>query len=138
MLPGGGVALLRARPAVESLAKSLEGDERLGAQVVSRALELPLRIIARNAGYEPGLVVRKVLSTRANEGFDALRGEYVDMVEAGIIDPTKVVRCALQNAASVAALLLSTDCLIADIPEKRDDDHVGHQHGGGPMGGMDF
>ena len=138
ILPGGGVALLRARPAVETLAKSLEGDEQLGAQVVSRALELPLRIIAKNAGYEPGLVVRKVLSTKASEGFDALRGEYVDMVEAGIIDPAKVVRCALQNASSVAALLLSTDCLIADIPEKKDDDHAGHQHGGGPMGGMDF
>ena len=137
VLPGGGVALLRARSVVDKLAGTLEGDEKLGAEVVSRALELPLRVIAKNAGYEPGLVVRKVLAAKASEGFDALKGEYVDMIEAGIIDPAKVVRCALQNAASVAAMLLSTDCLIADIPEKKDDDHAGHQHGG-PMGGMDF
>ncbi len=143
ILPGGGVALLRARAAVDALAKGLSGDELLGAQVVSKALELPLRIIARNAGYEPGLVVRKVLAAKATEGFDASRGEYVDMVEAGIIDPAKVVRCALQNAASVAAMLLSTDCLIADLPEKKDEGgHAGHGHGSmggmGGMGGMDF
>jgi len=132
VLPGGGVALLRARPAVETLAKSLEGDEQLGAQVVSRALELPLRIIAKNAGYEPGLVVRKVLSTKASEGFDALRGEYVDMVEAGIIDPAKVVRCALQDAGSVAALLITTEAMIADTPQNSPPAMPG---GMGGMGG---
>ena len=137
ILPGGGVALLRCQGTVENVGKSLSGDEALGAQIVGRALELPLRVIAKNAGYEPGLVVRKVATGKANAGFDAATGEYVDMVEAGIIDPAKVVRSALQNAASVAGMLLSTDCLIADKPEKKDE-HEGHAHGGGgmDMGGM--
>jgi len=135
VLPGGGVALLRSQPAIRALEKTLAGDEALGAQIVHKALELPLRIIAKNAGYEPGIVVRNVVAGKANAGFDAAKGEYVDMVEAGIIDPAKVVRCALQNASSVAGMLLSTDCLIADLPEKRDE-HEGHGHGMPDMGGM--
>ncbi len=137
ILPGGGVALLRARPAVEKLVKSLAGDEALGAQLVLRAIEMPTRLIAKNAGYEPGIVIRNVSAAKADDGFDASRGEYVDMIEAGIIDPAKVVRCALQNAASVAGMLLSTDCLVAEIPEKKDegeDAHAGHGHHPGGMG----
>jgi chaperonin GroEL len=136
ILPGGGVALVRARAAVEKLHKQLEGDEALGAQVVLKALELPMRVIARNAGFEPGLVVKKVGSAKVDTGFNAATGEYVDMYEAGIIDPLKVVRCALQNAASVAVMLLSTDCLVANLPEKEEDAHAGHAHGMGGMGGM--
>jgi len=137
ILPGGGVALLRAAAAVRKLAGTLEGDEALGAGLVVRALEQPLRVIARNAGFQPGLVVRRVSAARADEGFDAAAGSYVNMIEAGIIDPAKVVRCALQNAASVAAMLLSTDCLVADLPEPKEaDEHAGHHHGG--PGGMDM
>ena len=118
IVPGGGVALLRASTKIETL--KLEGDEKVGANIVRRALEEPIRQIVENAGLEGSVIVEKVKAEKvANRGFDAESLEYVDMIEAGIIDPTKVERVALQNAASVASLLLTTEALIADLPEEK-------------------
>jgi len=118
IVPGGGVALLRAAKALDTL--KLEGDEKVGAQIVRRALEEPIRQIVENAGLEGSVVVEKVKSDATpTRGFDAETMEYVDMLQAGIIDPTKVERVALQNAASVASLLLSTEALITDLPEEK-------------------
>jgi chaperonin GroEL len=118
IVPGGGVALLRASKAIDSL--KLEGDERVGAQIVKRALEEPIRNIVENAGLEGSVIVEKVKAeTVATRGFDAESLQYVDMISAGIIDPTKVERVALQNAASVASLLLTTEALITDLPEDK-------------------
>jgi chaperonin GroEL len=120
IVPGGGVSLLRASRAVEPLTKKLEGDERVGAMIVRRALEEPIRQIVENAGLEGSVIVEKVKAeTVPTRGFDADTNEYVDMVQAGIIDPTKVERVALQNAASIASLLLTTEALITDIPEEK-------------------
>ncbi len=117
IVPGGGVALLRAAKAIDAL--KLEGDEKVGAQIVRRALEEPIRQIVENAGLEGSVVVEKVKAeTVANRGFDAESLQYVDMFQAGIIDPTKVERVALQNAASIASLLLTTEALVTDIPEE--------------------
>ena len=117
IVPGGGVALLRAAKAIESL--KLGGDEKVGAAIVRRALEEPIRQIVENAGLEGSVVVEKVKSAQvANYGFDAEGMEYVDMMQAGIIDPTKVERVSLQNAASIASLLLTTEALITDLPEE--------------------
>src|SRR6202521_5152098 len=118
IVPGGGVALLRASTKIESL--KLEGDEKVGALIVRRALEEPIRQIVENAGLEGSVIVEKVKAEKiANRGFDAESLEYVDMIEAGIIDPTKVERVALQNAASVASLLLTREALITDLPEEK-------------------
>ena len=118
IVPGGGVALLRAAKALDTL--KLEGDEKVGAQIVRRALEEPIRQIVENAGLEGSVVVEKVKAeTVATRGFDAESLQYVDMIQAGIIDPTKVERVALQNAASIASLLLTTEALITDIPEEK-------------------
>jgi chaperonin GroEL len=118
IVPGGGVALLRASKGVDKL--KLEGDEKVGAQIVRRALEEPIRQIVENAGLEGSVVVEKVKAeTVATRGFDAESLQYVDMIQAGIIDPTKVERVALQNAASVASLLLTTEALIAELPEDK-------------------
>jgi chaperonin GroEL len=120
IVPGGGVSLLRASKAVEPLGKKLEGDEKVGAMIVRRALEEPIRQIVENAGLEGSVIVEKVKAeTIATRGFDADSNEFVDMVQAGIIDPTKVERVALQNAASIASLLLTTEALITDIPEEK-------------------
>ncbi|HXU91704.1 MAG TPA: chaperonin GroEL [Methylomirabilota bacterium] len=120
IVPGGGVSLLRASRAVEPLGKKLEGDEKVGAMIVRRALEEPIRQIVENAGLEGSVIVEKVKAeTIATRGFDADSNEFVDMVQAGIIDPTKVERVALQNAASIASLLLTTEALITDIPEEK-------------------
>jgi len=117
IVPGGGVALLRAAKAIDSL--KLEGDEKTGAQIVRRALEEPIRQIVENAGLEGSVVVEKVKAENVpTRGFDAETMQPVDMMQAGIIDPTKVERVALQNASSIAALLLTTEALITDIPEK--------------------
>ena len=119
IVPGGGVAYIRAIPALEELTKNVKGDQKLGVEIVKKALEQPLRWIAENAGYEGMLVVEEVKrQTNPNIGFDANTGQYVDMIEAGIIDPTKVERIALQNAASVASLLLTTEALVTEIKEK--------------------
>ena len=117
IVPGGGVALLRAAKALDH--HTLSGDEQTGANIVRRALEEPIRQIVENAGLEGSVVVEKVKAAKElAHGFDAESNEYVDMMQAGIIDPTKVERIALQNAASIASLLLTTEALITDIPEK--------------------
>ncbi len=132
IVPGGGVALIRAQRALKKL--ELEGDEALGAQIVDRVLEYPLRYIAENAGADGAVVVNRVRQLKGNEGYNADRDEYTDLVKAGVIDPAKVVRQALFNAASVATLLLTTECLVTDIPKEEEDeeDHHHHDHG------MDF
>jgi chaperonin GroEL len=118
IVPGGGVALLRASKAIDRV--KAEGDEKVGAMIVKRALEEPIRQIVENAGLEGSVIVEKVKSeTAPNRGYDADSMEYVDMMQAGIIDPAKVERVALQNAASIAALLLTTEALITDIPEEK-------------------
>jgi chaperonin GroEL len=116
VVPGGGTALLRATKAVDAL--KLDGEERVGADIVRRAIESPLRVIASNAGEDPSLAVRKVLQGSGSFGFDAETGEYADLKKRGILDPVKVTRHALQNAASVAALLLTTEAMITEIPEE--------------------
>src|SRR5256886_1723953 len=120
IVPGGGVALLRASKAIDKL--KIEGDEKVGAQIVKRALEEPIRQIVENAGLEGSVIVEKVKAeTVVTRGFDAESMEFVDMLQAGIIDPTKVERVALENAASIASLLLTTEALITDIPEEKKD-----------------
>ena len=117
MVPGGGVALIRSIPALDKV--KLDGDEQIGVNIVKKALEEPIRQIVNNAGLEPSVIVDKVKqSSNANEGFDAQKEEYVDMLKAGIIDPTKVTRSALQNAASVAGLMLTTEDMITELPEE--------------------
>jgi chaperonin GroEL len=118
VVPGGGVALLRAQEAVEKIMAKLEGDEATGARMVARSLSAPLKQIAENAGLEGGVVVEKVKSMKGNEGFNAANGEYTDLVKLGVIDAAKVTRSALQNAASIAALFLTTEAVIADKPEE--------------------
>jgi chaperonin GroEL len=117
ILPGGGTALVRVEKAVEALLAATEGDKGLGVKAVLDALSVPLRTLADNAGWEGAVVLRQVRKATGSNGFDALDGKIKDLFEAGIVDPTKVVRSALQNASSVAALLLSTDALIANLPE---------------------
>ena len=117
IVPGGGTTLLACIPEIKKLADKLEGDEKTGAQIVLRAIEEPVRQIAKNAGLDGSVIVNNILtSKKANYGFDALKNEYTDMVASGIIDPTKVTRSALQNAASVAATLLTTESIVTDIP----------------------
>ncbi|MEM5296659.1 chaperonin GroEL [Burkholderia sp. JPY481] len=116
IVPGGGVALLRARSAVTSL-KGLNSDQDAGIQIVLRALEAPMRVIASNAGDEPSVVIAKVLEGKGNFGYNAATGEFGDLVEAGVVDPTKVARTALQNAASIAGLILTTDATVAEAPK---------------------
>jgi chaperonin GroEL len=119
IVPGGGVALLAAIPALTKLVSKLEGDEKTGAAIVLKAIEAPIKQIAENAGVDGGVIIDKVLDANTpNYGYDALKGEYGDMVAKGIIDPTKVTRSALQNAASVAAAFLTTEAVVAEIPEK--------------------
>jgi chaperonin GroEL len=133
IVPGGGVALVRATPAVQALIKTLEGDEKIGAQIVLRSLEEPLRQIVANAGEEGAVVVAKVLESKEPHfGYNAATSQFEDLVKAGVIDPTKVTRTALQNAASIAGLLLTTEALICEIPEPK-----AAPAGGGHGGGMD-
>jgi len=132
IVPGGGVALLNVAPNVKAAIAKLSGDEKTGAAIILRALEEPIRQIAANAGVEGSVVVEKILNSKKTAyGYDALKGEYGNMVEKGIIDPTKVVRSALTNAASVAATMLTTECLVADIPAPEPAAPAG-----GGMGGM--
>jgi chaperonin GroEL len=130
IVPGGGVALLRCTKAIEAV--KVRGDEAVGVAIVRRALEEPLRQIAANAGHEGAVVVGEVRDLRADEGFNALTGEFEDLVEAGVIDPTKVVRYALQNAASIASLLLTTEAIICETPgDKAEGGGAGMPPGGG-------
>jgi chaperonin GroEL len=137
IVPGGGVALLRAKKAVDTL-KSENADILAGIKIVSKALEAPIRQIVQNAGVEGSIVVGKVMEKAGNYGFDAQKEEYVDMVSAGIIDPTKVVRIALQDAASVAALLITTEAMVAEKPKKETASAMPPGGGMGGMGGMDY
>src|SRR5688500_9084343 len=134
VVAGGGVALIRAMKALNGGSNlKMEGDEAAGVKIVRQALTWPLRQIADNAGTPGSVVVRRVMESKESEGFNALTGEYVDMIKAGILTPTKVERVALQNAAEVAVLLLTTDCIVAEAPKKEKeggDDHD-HHHGGG-------
>jgi chaperonin GroEL len=131
VVAGGGVTLLRAQASVLELAATLEGDEATGANLVAASLEGPIKQIAENAGVNGGVVIAKVLSMSGNEGYNAATGEYEDLVKIGVIDAAKVTRSALQNAASIAALFLTTEVVIVDKPEAAS---------GMPMGGgdMDF
>ena len=134
IVPGGGVALIRAQKAIDTL--KLEGDEKVGAQIVARAIEAPLRKLVNNAGQEAALVIANVKKATGTNGYNVRTGEYVDMLKAGVVDPAKVTRSALQNAASIAGLLLTTDCMVTDLPEKKEGCGCGG-HGGAPdMGGM--
>src|SRR5499433_3425249 len=134
IVPGGGVAFLRTQKALDNV-KNLEGDEKIGVQIVRRAIEEPTRQLADNAGAEGALVVEEVKKRKGNEGYDVSTGEYADLVKAGIVDPTKVTRTALQNAASIAGLLLTTEALVTEIPEK---EKAGPPMPPGGMGGMDY
>jgi chaperonin GroEL len=132
IVPGGGVALIRAGRVIGQL--KLDGDQQIGVNIVGRAIEEPLRWIATNAGHEGSIVVQKVREMKDTEGFNALTDTYEDLVKAGVIDPTKVVRSALQNSSSIASLLLTTEALVSEIPE--DKKEAPAMPGGGGMGGM--
>ena len=133
ILPGGGVALLRAANAIEKSATTLEGDEAIGATIVRRAIEAPLRKLCDNAGVEGSLVVQQVLKSKSTMGYNVATDTHEDLIKAGVVDPTKVTRTALQNAGSVAGLLLTTDCMITDIPEEDKAAPGGHDHDHGMM-----
>jgi chaperonin GroEL len=133
ILPGGGVALLRAVNAIEKCVEALEGDEAIGAAIVRRAIESPLRALCDNAGVEGSLVVQQVLKSKGSMGYNVATGVHEDLIKAGVVDPTKVTRTALQNAGSVAGLLLTTDCMITDIPEDDKPAAGGHDHDHGMM-----
>ncbi|GDX09074.1 60 kDa chaperonin [Verrucomicrobiota bacterium] len=132
IVPGGGVALIRAQKALDAL--KLEGDEKIGAEIVRRAIEQPLRTLADNAGLEGALIVSECKRRKGNEGLNIATGEWVDLVKAGVVDPTKVTRSALQHAASISGLLLTTECIITEVQEKKAPAAGGghdHGHGGG-------
>jgi chaperonin GroEL len=131
IVPGGGVALLRAQASLAKL--EAKGDEKSGIEIVSMALESPTRQISMNAGAEGSVIVEKVKALKGPNGYNAATGEFIDLVEAGIVDPTKVTRSALQHAVSIASMLLTTEALVTDIPEEKDNPPMG---GGGGMGGM--
>ncbi len=133
IVPGGGTALIRCLDAIDNIATDDE-DEQHGINIIRRAVEEPLRQIAMNAGHEGSIVVEQVKAKSGSEGFNAAKGEYEDLLDAGIIDPTKVTRNALQNAASVSGLLLTTEAMIAEAPKKEDD--AAAMGGMGGMGGM--
>ena len=135
IVAGGGVALLRCLPILEAM--KLKGDEQIGVDIVKRAIEEPLRALATNAGVEGSIVVQEVKKRKGNEGYNVTTAEYEDLVKAGVVDPKKVTRTALQNASSIAGLLLTTECLVTEVPEKEKPAPMGGGHGGG-MGGMDY
>jgi len=135
IVPGGGVALLRCLGAMDTV-KPENDDERIGVDIVKRAVECPARVLAANAGVEGSVVVQEVKKRKGNEGYNVSTGEYEDLIKAGVVDPKKVTRTALQNAASIAGLLLTTECLVTEIPVK---EKFGSAPGGqGGMGGMDY
>ena len=136
VVAGGGTALLRARASVDGVVDDLDGDEATGARIVRVALEAPTRLIADNAGMEGAVMVREVESVSGSTGLNVMTGELEDLVEAGVIDPAKVTRAALENAASIAALLLTTEALVADKPEPEPPMPAGGMDPMGGMGGM--
>ena len=133
VVPGGGVALIRALSTLKGL-KGANEDQNHGVQIALRAMEAPLREIVTNAGEEPSVVLNNVVAGSGNYGYNAQTGEYGDMVAMGILDPTKVTRLALQNAASIAGLMITTEAMVAEAPKK--EEPAGGGHGGGGMGGM--
>jgi chaperonin GroEL len=137
IVPGGGVALIRCLPAIESL-KLTDADEQIGVDIVRRAVESPLRTLANNAGVEGSVIVQEVKKRKGNDGYNVATGAYEDLVKAGVVDPKKVTRSALQNASSIAGLLLTTECLITEAPEKEKKAPAGGGHDHGGMGGMDY
>jgi chaperonin GroEL len=137
IVPGGGVALIRALPAIDAL-KLDDADEQIGVEIIKRAIESPLRVLANNAGVEGSVIVQEVRKRKGNEGYNVATGEYEDLVKAGVVDPKKVTRSALQNASSIAGLLLTTECLITEAPEKEKKAAGGGDHHHGGMGGMDY
>jgi chaperonin GroEL len=135
IVAGGGVALIRAGKALDGL--KVEGDQAVGASIIRKAIEEPLRWIASNAGQEGSIVVQKVKDGKGEEGYNASTDKYENLVAAGVIDPVKVVRTALQNSSSIASLLLTTEALVSEIPEDKKEAPMGGGHGGGGgMGGM--
>jgi chaperonin GroEL len=136
IVPGGGVAFIRAQKALDAL--QLEGDEAIGLAIVRRAVEAPLRQLADNAGQEGALIVQEVKKRKGNEGYNVATGQYEDLVKAGVVDPTKVTRSALQNAASISGLLLTTEAIVTEIPEKEKGPAMPPGGGMGGMGGMDY
>ncbi len=136
IVPGGGVAFIRAQKALDNI-RGLEADEKVGVAIVRRAIEEPTRQLADNAGQEGALIVEEVKKRKGNEGYDVSAGEYTDLVKAGIVDPTKVARSALQNAASISGLLLTTEALVTELPEKEKTPPM-PGGGMGGMGGMDY
>ena len=137
IVPGGGVALIRCLEAIEKVKGSNE-DEKIGVDIVRKAIEYPTRALAANAGVEGSVVVEEVKKRKGNDGYNVADNSYEDLVKAGVVDPKKVTRTALQNAASIAGLLLTTECLITEIPEKEKKAPMPGGHGGGDMGGMDY
>jgi chaperonin GroEL len=135
IVAGGGVALIRCLPAIEAV-KGANDDEKIGVDIVKRAVESPLRELANNAGVEGSVVVEEVKKRKGNEGYNVADSDYEDLVKAGVVDPKKVTRTALQNAASIAGLLLTTECLVTEIPKKETPAPAGGPGGG--MGGMDY
>jgi len=134
IVAGGGVALVRAAKALNNV--EVTGEEKIGIDILKVAIEEPLKLIAQNAGFNGAVVLEEVKKLKGNEGFNALTGEYEDLVKKGVIDPTKVTRSALQNAASAAAMILTTECAVADLPSKEEHSHGGGMPGMGGMGGM--
>jgi chaperonin GroEL len=134
IVPGGGTALIRAQKALDGL--KLKGDEATGVDIVRRAIEAPLRTLASNAGVEGALIVEHVKNAKGNEGYNVATGKFEDLIVSGVVDPTKVTRSALQNAASISGLLLTTECLITELPEKKEPAGGGHGHDHGGMDGM--
>jgi chaperonin GroEL len=134
IVPGGGTALIRAQKALDGL--KLKGDEATGVDIVRRAIEAPLRTLASNAGVEGALIVEHVKNAKGNEGYNVATGKFEDLIVSGVVDPTKVTRSALQNAASISGLLLTTECLITELPEKKEAAGGGHGHDHGGMDGM--
>ena len=139
VVPGGGVALIRALSAIKAAGlKGANEDQNHGIEIALRAMEAPLREIVANAGEEPSVIVNRVKEASGNQGYNAATGQFVDMVEAGILDPTKVTRTALQNAASIAGLMITTEAMVAEAPKKEEPAAAGMGGGMGGMGGMDF
>ncbi|MCE0498285.1 MAG: chaperonin GroEL, partial [Methylacidiphilales bacterium] len=136
IVAGGGVALIRCQKALDKL--DLKGDEAIGVQIIRRAIEQPLRTLVDNAGGEGSVVVNEVKNRKGNEGYDVATGEYCDLIKAGVVDPTKVTRSALQNAASISGLLLTTEAVVTELPEKEKPAAPGGHGGPGGMGGMDY
>ena len=136
IVAGGGTAFIRCQKVIEAL--TLEGDQKIGAAIIFRAIEQPLRTLADNAGVEGSIVVQEVKKRKGSEGYNVASAEYEDLVKAGVVDPTKVTRSALQNAASISGLLLTTEAIVTEVPEKESPSPAGHGGGMGGMGGMDY